>query len=94
MTSPSKKLPRVSHVLVAIFISLPEPTMASIPPCNQRVYDGLYRAIVLDSIRVVKRQEFETRNASIRQLRKLCRGQFSTYERTGESNLADLGPSP
>src|SRR5687767_3125657 len=49
-------------------------------PCDQVMYDSLYQTIITQTIIQITPQDFEERNTSIRILRKLCKGQRSTYE--------------
>ncbi len=59
------------------------PTVAIAPaPCDQKTYDQIYYALVLDLIAEPNLGAYEIRkkNDGIDWLRKLCRGQKSTYE--------------
>jgi hypothetical protein len=49
--------------------------------CDQKVYDKLYRNIVVTTVQKMTPDEFKDRNRSIRALRDLCRGQKSSYEK-------------
>ncbi|GAC1503317.1 MAG: hypothetical protein NVS1B10_08360 [Candidatus Saccharimonadales bacterium] len=50
--------------------------------CDQAAYDHLYREIVLQAIESkLSLYDLEQRNHNIEFLRKLCRGQKSSYER-------------
>jgi len=49
--------------------------------CDPTIYDSIYRAIILDIMKhPVTRPYLEDRNRAITTLRKLCRGQRSSYE--------------
>lgn len=50
-------------------------------PCNQKVYDQLYREISLEAGKgEVRAETFKARAATLEILRQLCRGQKSTFE--------------
>ena len=50
--------------------------------CNQPTYDMIYKAILDQAIKSdLNKQDYEVRNNTIELLRKLCNGQYSTYER-------------
>lgn len=49
--------------------------------CNTRVYDQIYRAIIRQTEKSkLTRHDFVIRNNTIEMLRKLCKGQKSSYE--------------
>lgn len=47
--------------------------------CNQKLYDKLYKQIVKETLN--GQSTIEERNRAIRALRRLCKGQLSSYER-------------
>lgn len=50
--------------------------------CNQLYYDSLYKGIILDTMKYkLDHKTMERRNDAIEFLRKLCRGQRSSYEK-------------
>ncbi len=53
----------------------------AINPCDQRVYDQIYKNIILETLRSdLTTKDFAIRNNTIEKLRELCRGQKSTWE--------------
>lgn len=56
-------------------------------PCDQKTYDSIYKSIILETMATkITHDEMEKRNRAIETLRKLCKGQLSTFERP---NLVD-----
>lgn len=54
---------------------------AHLIPCNQIIYDGIYKNIIQRAIASeLTNQDLLERNRSIETLRDLCQGQKSTYE--------------
>jgi len=50
-------------------------------PCNQAMYDRIYKRIVLDTAKgPLTKQIFDIRNNTIENLRALCNGQKSSWE--------------
>ena len=61
--------------------------------CNQGIYDQIYRQIIRDALSSQANTKiiFAKRNAAIENLRSLCNGQLSSYERpSSEHDQANL----
>lgn len=69
-------------VLVLMFYS--QDVQAKTPHCQQAVYDAIYRTVIEQSINSnLDKESILEKNSAIQLLRKLCRGQRSTFE-TGD----------
>lgn len=78
----------ITFYFVVLFLALLSASAdAAIPkkkPCDQFMYDQIYKSIIQTALKEdLTAKTFEERNWSIRNLRLLCRGQLSTFERPG-----------
>ena len=71
-----------------IIVSAPKTCHAH---CDQKLFDELYEEIIRRALNQrYERRAFDEKNDSIRFLRKLCRGQYSSYERDLNSPTTPL----
>jgi hypothetical protein len=70
-----------TQLLAMISLLISQPAMATARPCDQRIYDIIYRRIVLITISSKQLpKDIDEKNDAIETIRALCRGQRSTYE--------------
>jgi hypothetical protein len=56
-------------------------SMAYGSSCNQKMYDRVYRTIVIQTMkRPMTKKSYDIRNEAIENLRKLCKGQRASWE--------------